>query len=249
GTSQRSEHNILGNRTRPSVVHGNLMVSRMTLILYAARFLGIHWLLENPSQSLLFDHPRLKTFLQHAENWECRTHLGMYGAPTWKPVKLVSSDPVVEKLYRTLDRSLFEPSNSTVKYQTADGRPKFQGSRHLKATQVYPPRFGRRVFQLFTKEAHHLTPVETIDYTPDAWEDAKPLDCQGITCMYAAIFQKYNGTLEFQTVFFTLHGLFYGMPQMLGMSGSHARFGMFGLVRCIYCTVWTHLGDVWVLDV
>ena len=46
---------------------------------------------------------------------------------------------------RTLDRSLFEPSNSTVKYQTADGRQKFHGSRHLKATQVYPPRFGRRV--------------------------------------------------------------------------------------------------------
>ena len=82
--------NLVGRRSRPSVVSGNLMVSRaigpgngcsgawfivghghlmrvfpfggtvfrrtkMTLILYAARFHGIHWLLENPSQSLVWD--------------------------------------------------------------------------------------------------------------------------------------------------------------------------------------------------
>ena len=36
----------------------------------------------------------------HHEIFECKTYLGMFGAKTWKPVLLVSSDPCVQQLAR-----------------------------------------------------------------------------------------------------------------------------------------------------
>ena len=46
---------------------------------------------------------------------------------------------------RPLDRSLFPPSESTVKYKDAAGKVRFKGAgKKLKETQVYPPRFGRK---------------------------------------------------------------------------------------------------------
>lgn len=47
---------------------------------------------------------------------------------------------------RKLDRSLFDKSDSTVQYNTEGGR-KFKGSKKLRQTQVYPPKFGRAVSQ------------------------------------------------------------------------------------------------------
>ena len=46
---------------------------------------------------------------------------------------------------RKLDKSKFEKSTSTRQYQNADGEVKFQGTPNLVDTQVYPPKFGRKV--------------------------------------------------------------------------------------------------------
>ena len=127
----------------------------------------------------LFDHPRLRDLLRLRPNWQIHTYIGMFGAPTWKPVRLVSSHPAVEGLVRTiiyiswtwtkpapalywilnlniqpactcrtLDRSKFAKSESTVVYWK-NGRKCFKGAgQKLKNTQVYPPAFGRKAFWL-----------------------------------------------------------------------------------------------------
>lgn len=114
-------------RHYPSVRKGNLMVSRapasshtwpsvppeMCLVLYAALHRRAHVLVENPTLSLaawhrsafpskaeIFEHPRLRALLDLRNFHECRTWLGAFGAKTWKPVRLVSSDPAVQLLRR-----------------------------------------------------------------------------------------------------------------------------------------------------
>lgn len=50
----------------------------------------------------IFHHPRLRALLDHLTVFHCNTYLGMFGAKTWKPVHLVSTDQVVERLLRTV---------------------------------------------------------------------------------------------------------------------------------------------------
>lgn len=51
----------------------------------------------------IYDHPRLHRLLLSLGDGahECRTYLGMFGARTWKPVRLVSSAECVSGLIRT----------------------------------------------------------------------------------------------------------------------------------------------------
>lgn len=104
GTSGRTESNPLGRTWYRSVQEGNLMVCRMVLILYVCIHRKAHFLLENPVNSLIFHHPRLR-FLLSTRGWfEINTWMGMFGAPTWKPVRLVSSSSCVHLLQRKLNR-------------------------------------------------------------------------------------------------------------------------------------------------
>lgn len=100
----------------------------MALILYICLHRKAHFILENPVNSLvgpskglihlyikftihsnmvisvaipeIFHHPRLRQLLTLRGSYEVNTWLGMFGAATWKPVRLVSTSLCVEKLYR-----------------------------------------------------------------------------------------------------------------------------------------------------
>ncbi len=169
-------------------------VSFLTMLQTSANNVYFEW-------TQIFFHPRLRELLHRRVNYKIKTYLGMFGAPTWKPVVLVSSDQCVDLLKRTgvpfkkrlqekihsaicshpcvwflfvswksetchlncplipnmkpqlgtlcrrLVRANFaQPSNSTVKYSDAQGRTRFKGGKQLKATQEYPPAFGREAF-------------------------------------------------------------------------------------------------------
>lgn len=166
----------------------------------------------------VFHHPRLQTLMQTYGSHSCRTWLGMYKAPTWKPVRLVANDAWVHKMYRTvtssrfqqesndlfnvarrkLDKRRFGKSTSTIRYNTADGKARFKGSRLLKSTQIYPRSFGRnaswphvtpapfrsvgegaglsKVARQFLLHANsNPEPCKTVDYSDDPWSDARQL--------------------------------------------------------------------------
>lgn len=59
------------------------------------------------SLAQIFNHPRLKKFLHHRGSYTCDTYLGMFGAKTQKPVRLVASDPCVGRLWRCATVRLF----------------------------------------------------------------------------------------------------------------------------------------------
>lgn len=52
----------------------------------------------------IFHHPRLRALLAAWSEtiFHANTYLGMFGALTWKPVHLVSTDPCVSGLVRTM---------------------------------------------------------------------------------------------------------------------------------------------------
>ena len=60
------------------------------------------WWVIDVRPTKLFDHPRLRDLLFLRPNWQIHTYIGMFGAPTWKPVRLVSSHEAVEGLVRTI---------------------------------------------------------------------------------------------------------------------------------------------------
>ena len=132
--------------------------------------------LKAPCTAKIFYAPRFRAMVERWGGYSTNLWLGMYGAPTWKMVKVFCSDPFIYRLFRTnttsfskdlgselchcikyglccfsacmlascrkLDESKFSPSNSTITYVDRKGKRRFKGSRSLKATQVYPRRFG-----------------------------------------------------------------------------------------------------------
>ena len=130
-----------------------------------------HWMIENPLSSMVWVshkwvlqnhngcfscdhtissdaakimyHPRMAAFLHHCQHFLAKTHLGMFGGGTAKPIRLWSSSNFIQHLQRPLIRSEVPRSNATRSY-LKDGKRRFTGTRHLKATQAYPDRFGRQ---------------------------------------------------------------------------------------------------------
>lgn len=174
GTSKRTKQRPLGCRLYRSVREANLMVSRVTLLCMVALHRGANFMLENPLQSLIYFHPRLRKFLKKRGHTEQMTWLGMYGAKTWKPVKLVSSSKEVQRLYRKLNKKKFGKSGSTRQYRSASGKLCFQGvPGKSRETEVYPPEFGRVVCSTFSRYATPPGGEPLVDGTPDDWNDAR----------------------------------------------------------------------------
>ena len=69
--------------------------------------LGIKWVLEQPSTSLMFCHPRVASILKLSEDmaipkiFDVRTWMGSWGGTSPKPTRLVGTAPWVEKLRRS----------------------------------------------------------------------------------------------------------------------------------------------------
>ena len=89
-------------------------------------------------------HPRLANLLDARKYYRSFTWLAMYGAASAKPVKLLSNSVFVGYLYRKLNRKKLKGklSATTKRYWNGtkwcySGQPK-----KLKASQVYPRRFG-----------------------------------------------------------------------------------------------------------
>ena len=60
-----------------------------------------HGVLHQLVVSEIFEMPRFKTFIERWGAHALNMWLGMYGAPTWKMVKIFGSDPFIYRLFRT----------------------------------------------------------------------------------------------------------------------------------------------------
>jgi hypothetical protein len=122
------------------------MVARVCLILMICLAKGIFFVCEQPRGSLLERHPRFQALARRAGI--VRKHIVMqdYGACSEKATWLYSSHPCIA------DIDLFrEPYQGTgVKLVKRDGH-KVTGNSKLKASQHYPPGFGRALNFVYEK--------------------------------------------------------------------------------------------------
>lgn len=93
GATGRNKAFPMGYPTSPSARRGNLMVSRLVLLLYLLRAKQCMWIIEQPASSLLHLHTRFQEWLKQTETHVFRVHLdmGAYGHSTRKPTHLYSS--------------------------------------------------------------------------------------------------------------------------------------------------------------
>lgn len=69
-STQRSIIEPLGNDTSESVAAGNLMVSRMVLLMSLIVARGSIFIIEQPQGSIMLQHPRFQHFIKHNIVWK-----------------------------------------------------------------------------------------------------------------------------------------------------------------------------------
>jgi hypothetical protein len=157
-TSGRSLLRPLGN-SRKYVKRANIMMARCCLLVELLAARGCVWVIENPVSSLLFSHPRFQRMLAEGlQCWRVVLSLGAFGAGSRKPIQLVSNAPWLAEL-ASCHPALGPPPDIGVVTLTGvsrSGRVQVQGGPGLRATQAYPPAFGREFARLYRQ--HRRTP-------------------------------------------------------------------------------------------
>eukprot|EP00969_Alexandrium_andersonii_P026958 1175689-Alexandrium_andersonii.AAC.1 len=150
-TTGRSEHEPLGALPRPEgVVQANILVARVALLLLWSMARRQTWILEQPANSIMMEHPRL-IMAKHiartdpAQAWhQVHTWMGAFGGKTGKPTRLWSNSEMVLSLKRKSTSAMRAAWDSTgVTSRGEDGG--ITGGPGLKGTQAYPIEYGRAV--------------------------------------------------------------------------------------------------------
>ena len=155
GTTRRQWYAPMGDVLRSSSVReGNLMVSRLVVLIYIMSAMGVIWLVEQPANSLLQWHPRWQELLASIDVWRHHLFMGDFGGESAKPTWIYAPVPWVTDLerYRTKHTcGKVENNLQVTKVSTrADGSTAVAGGKDLKGTQAYPEAFGRAVCNLMS---------------------------------------------------------------------------------------------------
>ena len=85
----------LGDRSNASVEAGNIMVSRLVLLVLVLLSRGCWVVIEQPLNSVMQYHPRFQWMLQVHSWWRIVLDMGAFGADTQKPTVLFSSKEII----------------------------------------------------------------------------------------------------------------------------------------------------------
>jgi hypothetical protein len=140
------------------------------------------FLAEQPSSSLFELHPRWQILETVVGDRFHKMHMWMqpYGSGSPKATLLYSNNvAVTDGLWLPLARSA-SVTVQTVSRFIQNGQERVRGSAELKATQAYPPGFGKRVGELVanlwaTAQQRNGVPLDLLMSLPlsdDPWEDA-----------------------------------------------------------------------------
>lgn len=155
----RTDDKPWGNWQRSAcTMHGNVMVSRTTILQMLMVALTIIWSLDQPASSSQVSHPKLYALmlklgaaLRQVHSW-----LGAFGARTAKPIRLYGTAPFLDKLLRTVDARLtLDADRTAVSWQEqASGKRRWTGNKErMKPTQEYPPALGEAMFSAWREWA------------------------------------------------------------------------------------------------
>ena len=156
GSTGRSNAFPLGIPCK-SVDEANMMVARCGLLIIMCIAKGCAWALEQPSSSLMCQHPAmlwiksLQGRLTNADWVEADTYMGAFDGDTLKPSKLTGNRQLVKALGRSQPkRGNFDSSQvSVVKVHQLTGQKIVAGGPGLKQTQAYTDEFGQAVLDAY----------------------------------------------------------------------------------------------------
>ena len=130
-----------------------VMVSRMTLVLYILQSKDVLYIYEQPGSSLLWLHPRMERFMETFSVYRCWTWMAAFGAESPKGTVLVAPRPCIRKMARSLPDREWKDVEITTKKRSEDGsRVWVTGGRDLKASQTYTEEFGLSILSLWKGE-------------------------------------------------------------------------------------------------
>ena len=146
----------LGDKGLPATRAQNKLVGRVILLLRLACYFGAFWMIEQPTSSLLNQHPKFRKSQKALGMREVFFWMQFFGADSPKDTKLWSNVPYLGLLENRLSKN--DLASTSGRIQTAkttvnrDGKASVSGGKDLKSTQAYPPFFGLAVASLH-KEA------------------------------------------------------------------------------------------------
>ncbi len=137
-----------GNSSSGYVVAQNALVCRLLLVLRVCMQRGVHFVVEQPASSCMFQYGPFARFLaQRPAVCQVTTYMGAFGMQAPKCTLLLGDAPHLEQLRVAMDsedrRVLAATAVRTARrYLDSSGRLRSQGTSALKATQSYPLGFG-----------------------------------------------------------------------------------------------------------
>jgi hypothetical protein len=177
--SGRTREDPLGNKAHPNVVLANRLVSRVAHLWYIAHKHNIHVIIEQPSSSVMYYHPRMKQLEDKFHAKEKRSQLGAFAGPSRKDLILKATAPItvldaLEKKISQLDRDAFKASRGEIELVTRKtdihGKVRVTGSVDLKPSQAYPIGFGTTLGQAFDVHCKHVGYVKASRSKPESYD-------------------------------------------------------------------------------
>jgi hypothetical protein len=152
------------------VAEQNELAARVADLIYIAARRGVYVIIEQPSPSVLWYHPRVAKVLERFSFKAVATQLGAFGGDTVKPINLRFTVPWGEKLRKTMTKSargVVKERNkaTTTARRNNAGKVRVDGVRqHLKASQAYPLGFGNAVGMLMREHNETDDDIELDDF-------------------------------------------------------------------------------------
>lgn len=99
----RSKRRPLGRPDSQAVRDGNVLAARAFLLCLLASCKGIWWVLEQPTTSLMHEHPMFKHLAKLVGIRRIRINMSSYGGPTKKATHLYSSLSAECNVFETIE--------------------------------------------------------------------------------------------------------------------------------------------------
>lgn len=151
--SKRTKDNVLGNRFDPWVRTHNSIAEWVAMAIVTLTWCGIYFVIENPSGSLIFDHPAIAQALVATKARKVGVSLFGWGHPSSKPLVLAGTAPWLEKLEEaSRDLALANRDRHKTTLATTNETGAVTGnSDDLKESAIYPDEFCELVAKYHTE--------------------------------------------------------------------------------------------------
>ena len=137
-----------GDLTQASIVAQNALVERVVLVLEVLHARGVHWIVEQPASSVLWDYPAMQRCIRRHAAAAVTLDMGAFkGGTSVKPTVLYGTAPYLQKLERRCSSEMrlklrMEGVQTTKRSVDSNGVRRCQGTADLKGTQAYPWGWG-----------------------------------------------------------------------------------------------------------